>query len=52
MSRQECGFCNQNLFRYGKCHGAVDVKENISGTKTHTAYLCNLCYHLFNSKKI
>ena len=43
---EKCQHCGLYLHRFKGYHGAVDINQNISGSKRETAYLCNLCYHI------
>lgn len=52
FKKPNCDFCGKDLYRFSskehpKSYGGVDVNLNISGSDKRTAYLCNLCYHLF-----
>lgn len=45
----KCEFCRKKLRRNGdKYYGGIFIKDTIGGKSGRTAYLCNLCYMLFN----
>lgn len=41
----KCEFCLGKLRKNDDMYyGGIEIKDNISGTKKRTAYVCNLCY--------
>lgn len=47
--KERCEHCGQALRRKGDSYyGGIDIKDTIGGKSRRTAYVCNLCYILFN----